>query len=207
MLKECRKTSVIKAEKVTSESIWDLEDKYELINRHFVNPNSYAPVFIFENGEYKPVYYGDWIATDTDGKHWVIKADDFQEYYKEVMEKSTTDFERLLYELQYKCRKMSPNLVVKWNYIHEDKIHHASVGIGLKTDNKIHVLAHCLGDNGISNQPQIRVLYRECGNSTIARYIVCALNALAGFADEWQKLEKRYDVTGMTIDDEVADND
>lgn len=192
MLKEYKETSVIKAEKVTSESIWDLKGKYKITNRYFVNPNSYAPFFLWEADGYKPVYYGDWIATDTDGKHWVIKADDFQEYYIEVMEKSTTDFERLLYELQYKCRKMSPNLVVKWNYIHEDKIHHASVGIGLKTDNKIHVLAHCLVDKDISDQPQIRVMYREYGDSAIARYIVCSLNALASFADEWQKLEERY---------------
>lgn len=207
MLKECQKTSVIKAEKVTKDNVWDLKAKYELEHYYFVNRDATAPYFIFVAGSYKPVYWGDWIATGTDGKHWVIKGEDFQEYYKEVMEKSTTDFERLLYELQYKCRRMSPNLVVKWNYIHEDKIHHASVGIGLKTDNKIHVLAHCLGDNGISNQPQIRVLYRECGNSAIARYIVCALNALAGFADEWQKLEERHDVTGTTIDDGVIDND
>lgn len=214
MIKEYQKTNVIKAEKLTSESIWDLKGKYKLTSRYFINPNSYAPVFLRETDGYKlretdgykPVYYGDWIATGTDGKHWVIKADDFKEYYKEVMVKSTTDFDKLLYELQYKCREISPNLIVEWNYTHEDEIH-TSVMISLKTDNEPRLLAHCLIDKGVSDQPQIRVMYREYGDSTIARYIVCSLNALASFADEWQKLEERYDVTGTTIDDGVTDND
>lgn len=189
MLKEYQKTSVIKAEKVTEDNVWDLKDKYGLEYRYYPSDAS-APSFILVTDSYKPVYFGDWIATGTDGKHWVIKAEDFQEHYKEVMAKSTTDFDKLLYELQYKCREISPNLIVEWDYTHEDNIHHASVRISLKNDNEDPVLAHCLADNGMSNQPQIRVFYREYGNSTIARYIVCALNALAGFADEWQKLEE-----------------
>ncbi|KRL91617.1 hypothetical protein [Limosilactobacillus ingluviei] len=191
MIKEYQKTNVIKAEKLTKENIWDLKDKYGLENRYDVNPNSSAPVFLWETDRYNPVYFGDWIATGTDGKHWLIKADDFKEYYKEVMAKSTTDFDKLLYELQYKCREISPNLIVEWNYIHEDKIH-TSVMISLETDNEPRLLAHCLVDKNISNQPQIRVMYREYGDSAIARYIVCSLNALASFADEWQKLEERY---------------
>ena len=192
MLKEYQETSVIKAEKITKDNVWELRDKYGLEDRYYVNPNASAPNFLWETGGggYKPVYFGDWIATGTDGRRWVIKADDFKEYYKEVMAKSTTDFDRLLYELQYKCREISPNLIVEWNYTHEDNIHHASVRISLKNDNEEPVLAHCLADNGMSNQPQIRVFYREYGDSTIARYIVCALNALAGFADEWQTLEE-----------------
>lgn len=189
MLKEYQETSVIKAEKLTKENIWDLKDKYGLEDRYDVNPNSYAPVFLWETDGYKPVYYGDWIVTGTDGKHWLIKADDFKEYYKEVMAKSTTDFDKLLYELQYKCREISPNLIVEWDYTHEDEIN-TSVMISLETDNEPRLLAHCLIDKGVSNQPQIRVVYREYGDSTIARYIVCSLNALAGFADEWQKLEE-----------------
>lgn len=189
MIKEYQETSVIKAEKVTRENVWDLDDKYELKQRYFVSLDDPAPYFLFVTDSYKPVYFGDWIATGADGKHWVIKADDFKEYYKEVMAKSTTDFDKLLHELQYKCRKISSNLIVEWSYTHEDKIH-TSVMISLETNNERRLLAHCLIDKDISNQPQISVLYNENFDSTIARYIVCALNALAGFADEWQKLEE-----------------
>ena len=196
MLKEYQKTSVVKAEQLTKDNEWALSLKYDLIKTTsataltlvYKGRVGHSPRWLLKTGEdghAMGINYGDWIVSDDDGKRWAVIDEIFKKTYKE--RSVAKGFDELFNALKSKLKETSSKLGVEWYYSGTAR----EVMMYLKTDDSgDHQLVGCRLDKNISNEPQMAILYHDDVNSTIARYIVCALNALAGFADEWQKLEE-----------------
>lgn len=182
MLKEYQKTSVIKAEKVTEDNVWDLKDKYGLEYRYYPSDAS-APSFILVTDSYKPVYFGDWIATGANGEHWVIVDEIFKKNYEELPNQPESEFERLFMELQSQIRAVSGAPYVR---LHDKGLHEYEVVAYWPNGNKI---ARCYRESEKSI-PQIDVIDNKPSIAFWVRIMAGVLGALSDFADKWKKLEE-----------------